>query len=126
MADTGATYPGLGSNEDRDGLPAWSNPVRIQTEVLYALWSGTDVASDWLRGSDFGFSVPIDATISGVKLNMLRAESSGSILNIKLYLVDGDGVNTGNSKHTTNEYWSGAEEVSYGGASDLWGATLTP
>lgn len=126
MPDTGATYPGLGSNEDRAGLPAWSNPTNIEWELLAATWSGTDQPSDWLRGSDFGFSVPTDATIVGVKLDMYRLEISGSVLNLLLYLVDSDGVNTGNSKHKTNEYWSGFQEVSYGGASDLWGATLTP
>jgi len=126
MADTGATYPRLGSNEDRAGLAAWSNPIAIQAVGGNAGWSGTDTYSDWLRGSDFGFSVPVDATILGVKLDMERLEVSGVITNSLLYLVDGDGNNTGDSKHRTHQAWVGAEEVSYGGAADLWGATLTP
>jgi len=126
MADTGATYPGLGSNEDRAGLAAWSNPIAIQAVAGNAGWSGTDTYSDWLRGSDFGFSVPVDATILGVKLDMERLEVAGAVSNSLLYLVDNNGTNTGDSKHATHQLWVGVEEVSYGGATDLWGATLTP
>lgn len=124
--DTGATYPGTGSNEDRGGLTAWADPTCIQAEANYASWSGTDVYSDYLRGSAFGFAVPSDAVITGVKLDMYREEVSGAISNSLLYLIDHTGATIGNTKHATNQAWSGLEEVSYGGSSDLWGATLTP
>lgn len=126
MADTGATYPGLGSNEDRGGLPAWSNPTNIQADGAYADWTGTDTYSDWLRGSNFGFSVPSGSIITGVQLDMKREEISGAVTNSLLYLVDDNGTNMGDSKHVTNQSWGSLEEVSYGGAADLWGATLTP
>jgi len=126
MPDTGATYPGTGANEDRADSPAWSNPTNIERELLAATWSGTDQPSDWLRGSDFGFSVPTDAVIVGIKLDMSRTKISGAVSNSLLYLVDENGTNIGGSKHATNQEWVGAQEVSYGGASDLWGATLTP
>lgn len=126
MADTGATYPRLGSSEDRAGRVAWTNPTYIQAVDNNAPWSDTDDVSDWLRGSDFGFSVPVDATILGVKLDMRRFEGGGVVSNSLLYLVDENGDNTGDSKHGTNQTWSGLQEVSYGGATDLWRATLTP
>ena len=127
MADTGATLPGLGSSEDRDGKAAWSSPTNIQAEagISNNLPAKNDYG-DWLRASDFGFSVPVDATIDGIKVEVSHYASSSGIKDSSLRLVDGDGNNAGDDKASATNWPTAQTTREYGGASDKWGASPTP
>ena len=127
MADTGAILPGLGSNEDRDGKVAWSNPTNIQAEANAAACNvGKTTYSDWLRASQFGFSIPSDATIDGIKVEINRYGGGTNINDSALYLVGADGNNTGDNKASATKWPTSAATATYGGATDKWNASPTP
>jgi len=128
--DTGATYPGLGSTEDRDGKVAWVIPTNIQAEANCASCmvavAGADY-SDWLRASHFGFAVPSGAIIDGIKVEINHEGSSANkIKDSSLRLVNASGVNEWDDKASASYWPTDPTTATYGGASDLWGATLTP
>ena len=127
MADTGATLPGLGSNEDRDGKVDWSNPTNIQTEANTASCTiGRYDYGDWLRASQFGFSIPSGATIDGIQVDINRTQGSTGICDSSLRLVDADGNNVGDDKASATSWPGSAGTATYGGATDKWNASPTP
>jgi len=126
MADTGATLPGTGSNEDRDGKDAWLNPANIEAEANYATVIASNDYVDWLRASNFGFSVPPAATIDGIKLEISRNFFSGPIWDDSLRLVDNGSVNRGDDKGSATHWPAIQATATYGGASDMWGYAWTP
>lgn len=125
MADTGFVSPGSGTSEDRDGKAAWGTPNNIlASEGTTANGQPGLDYTDWLRASNFGFAIPTGATIDGVEVTIERRASG--FRDDALYLFDGS-ANIGNNKADTATGWTGSDlVVTYGGAADLWGATLTP
>lgn len=70
---TAATSCGTGANVTTTGL-AWTNPGNITAaDAAFAthanLNSGTD-ATDGLKGTNYGFAIPSDATIVGIKVEI--------------------------------------------------------
>jgi len=128
MADTGATFPSLGSTEDRDGKPLWSNPTYIQAEANYAVCSVSgETYSGWLRASSFGFAIPSGATIDGIKVEISRCSpTAGVIKDSSLRLVDASGTNVGDDKASASYWLIDQTTATYGDASDTWGASPTP
>jgi len=127
--NTGATLPGLGSTEDRDNKQSWANPTNIQAEAGYTMCPvDAGIYSDWLRASDFGFTIPSAAVIDGIKVEINRRISVADAINdSSLRLVDASGTNVGDDK-ASGSYWSTgeAETAAYGGDADTWGASPTP
>ena len=129
MADTGAILPGLGSNEDRDGKNAWSDPTNIQAEANHADCTlPKNDYGDWLRASQFGFSIPSEATIDGIKVEISHLGAhENRVKDSSLRLVDGDGNNVGDDKASAVAWDALAQETfTYGGDSDKWNASPTP
>jgi hypothetical protein len=129
--------PALGE----DDVPAtggtthnWGTPTNIQTAALGDA-SITSSAGPWvfpyLRGSDFGFTIPASATILGIEAAIYYTSNAGSA-----YTEDEVRLAWGASAaslSTTNKASGGLPtvpaEATYGGAADLWGelsSTLTP
>lgn len=131
MADTGAILPGLGSSEDFNPVVgAWSNPTYIQTDVGLTYASRTiptDEYTDYLRASQFGFTIPGEATIDSVKVEINRKASATNAVALDyLYLVDGEGNNGTNRADPTNKWPTSPATATYQGAPSWWGLTLTP
>jgi len=126
--NTGATLPSLGSTEDRDGKVAWTDPTNIQAEAGYT-YSGilASTYSDWLRASDFGFTIPSTATIDGIKVEIYRAGSyTNKLKDSSLRLVDASGTNVGDDKASASYWLTAPTTVAYGSDGDTWGASPTP
>ena len=87
--------------------------------------------SRYLYVSNFGFTIPATATITGILTEVKRNYSGGSVggLGVKdsvVQLMDSLGVRIGTNK-ASNTPWTGISTyATYGNSSDLWGATLTP
>lgn len=129
MADTGATLPGTGTAEDRDSKVTWTTPGNITTEADYASQApDKNDYGDWLRASNFGFSVPSEATIDGIKvqINRMCHNYTDSLQDSSLRLVDGSGNNVGDDKASATYYPTTATTAEYGGSSDTWNASPTP
>jgi hypothetical protein len=87
-----------------------------------------------LRASNFGFSIPADATIVGIEGDIERRRSGGTTGQARDYsvrLVDDTGTLVGSDKAYTANNWPTTEGfvcdiACYGGPTDTWGTTLTP
>jgi len=113
----------------------WDNPNNIagsgHATVFLPIHNN---ASADLHASNFGFSIPSDAVINGIEVEI---KASGSInedcQGAGISLVDKNGeIGT---LGTLGDYWPDYDHVDYqdgddiffyGGSSDLWGATLSP
>ncbi len=127
MADTGWVSPGTIVSDDSYGSTAWSNPDNAKTSNnTYATNSGNTENSNYLKATNFGFSIPSGKTIDGILVDFERKASSAwgvSGLGERVRIVKSDGT-IGSTDRGDASYWSTTEAyVEYGGESDLWGET---
>ncbi|MFZ2975522.1 MAG: HYR domain-containing protein [Candidatus Moraniibacteriota bacterium] len=88
--------------------------------------TNTGHVSNHLKVSNFGFSVPAEATIMGIQVSIERKASASIVQDYLVKLVDDDGTIVG-SNHAHGEYWPTSDAVAtYGGPADLWGTAWTP
>jgi hypothetical protein len=126
----GPNNAGTGSNVDCPGA-AWTNPGNITTTGSpYATASlSYRATSQYLEGTNYGFSIPTNATIVGIQVTINRKSSSNSsgysINDVTVSLIKA-GTITGDNKATTADWPTSFETASYGSESDLWGTTWTP
>lgn len=91
---------------------------------------GSTVQSHILKCTTLGAPIPVDATIDGVIVSIVRRASNGgmeaAIKDASLRLFKA-GYAAGDDKADLATAWPTTEDVaSYGGDADLWGLTLTP
>ncbi len=81
--------------------------------------------SDFLNVTGFGFSIPSDATITGITVQIERSDSDSMTRDSVLRLLK-DGIQSGNNK-AVYSFWTPTDTViTYGSSSDLWGTNLSP
>jgi hypothetical protein len=117
---------GTGSNDNSVGTHAWTTPERISVNDESAAEAMADVFTaldtQRLKASDFNFSIPSDATIVGVEVEIDVHETPfGANPTEYISLVVG-GVAAGEEKSGANV--SGF--VTYGSPTDLWELDLEP
>lgn len=127
---TPTSLTGTGANDATIGTQAWLNPTNITTDdtdnasVALNGSAGTPT-SQYLTATNFGFSVPVGATILGVtaSFNRKRDALGGVVSDNAVKLVKG-GTVTGDNK--AGQSWSTTQSTqTYGGPIDLWGTGLT-
>ena len=138
MASSGPLYPGTVATEFYPGQEFdssdWIDPTGIGgSGGVYA--TVEDLGADGnrytylLKATNFGFSIPAGATILGVVAEIARAGTTNTstvddtVKIIKGGTIQGDNKSTGDSVPAGPPTW---ETNTYGGASDLWGLSLTP
>jgi hypothetical protein len=118
---TGATNTGTGSTwlTFSTGLNA--------ADAVYAHSSvAVSGSSRVLTSKGYGFAIPGTATINGIEIVVSRLNTAGVIADSSLRLALA-GTPSGTNKADTVTAWGGSQaNITYGGASDLWGLTLTP
>lgn len=132
----GPNFAGSGANAGTG--TAWTNPGNVTSNndanasvgVTAGAFSSGSVTSQRLDVTNFGFAIPGNATIKGVQAKIGRKRTgtavSGEATDDTVKLIKAGSV-TGNNKADTATDWPTTEtEAAYGGATDLWGATLTP
>ncbi len=132
-ATSGPRYPGTAASVDGPGYAAWTDPGYIAADdTSYATsyvpqYSGQDSSED-LQGTNYGFSIPLDATINGISVTIGRYSGYywGTVLNDQdLYLIKA-GAKVG-TDHASGSGWpTSIGTANYGSTSDLWGTTWTP
>ena len=129
----GPNSPGTGTTIDLGANnPAWSNPGNITASddswATVSLSAGFSV-SDALVATNFGFSIPLTATIDSIKVSIERSRSSGfAIVTDFVVQFTKDGTNpVGSNQAKWVSFWPTADAyVNYSDTSALWGTTWAP
>lgn len=137
MASAGPNSPGTLADDSSFGSVAWTNPSNAGTsDNSYATYNspgGTD--SHYLKATNFGFSIPSDATITNIKVEIERKQDNtfaGDTVDSVVKLVVGGAV-TGNNK-ASGASWPapfgggmGTDAyASYDYSVTTWGVTPSP
>jgi len=126
---TGPNSPGTAVN-DTSPMEAsdWINPGNILTsDDTYSTADVGQKFTNYLKATNFGFSIPAGATIDGI---LMEAEVKGTAssplaIDTGVFIVKADG-SIGTTNQATEAFISATESyVSYGSSSDLWGETWT-
>ena len=127
----GPNNAGTGTSVIGIGTVAWTNPSFMTaadaadaTSVL-----GANAISNYLRGTNYGFSIPSGAIINGISVTINRRSSSDaatkSIKDNTVQLVK-NGTIVGTNRANTVALWPTTKTpATYGTPIDLWGTTWT-
>jgi hypothetical protein len=135
-SNTASIFPGTAGTLSGGSL-FWANTGNVLADdSSYAdvTLSGT-AQSNYLRASNFGFSIPANATIVGIEGDIKRRRIGGTLGDARDYsvrLVDDTGAFVGSDKAWTATNWPITGDWAcngvgcYGGPADMWSTTLTP
>lgn len=130
-ASQGSYYPNSCTiDSSNGGNRGWLNESYArQSDNVRAYTSGltTGDKTVYLKCTNFGFSIPTNATITGIIMHLeRRADTSGMIRPGEVRLVKSDTIQT-HDKSSDDGYWGTSDYTSsFGSSSDLWGNTWTP
>lgn len=82
--------------------------------------------SDRINTTNYGFTVPYDATVTGVTVEVERhSAGADTVLDLEVRLLKATALVGSDKSSGTN--WPTTDTIAtYGGSSDLWGTTWTP
>lgn len=131
MATQGPLYPATAANDSSVGTTGWTFPNNARTENnVGAYILNVSSQSQYLVTSNFGFSIPIGATIDGIYVEIRNKGDyigGGTVTENSVVIRKSNGT-----FGSTNKAYSGGyiDDVyaykNYGGPSDLWGETWAP
>lgn len=107
-----------------DGL-AWTNPANAQTSNDTGATRSVDDGdvSDYLQCSNYGFTIPDGNRVTGITATIRRQASNTNVIDNTVVLLRA-GTRETSSLATTTTYSNGSyRDDSYGGTTNLWGAT---
>jgi hypothetical protein len=129
MSDTGWVSPGTMA-DDRSwstySNTHWNNVSNAtasdDTYVTLVTTDGVDNISYYLEASNFGFNIPVGATIDGIEFRVECKSTSVNTLD-EGKIVDGEGTllaanDRGDASINTTEKY-----IYFGGSTELWGAS---
>lgn len=120
---SGPLYPGTAADGGGPDV-VWTNPNNAKVDDGVNATTGSG-AGGWVSNelllTNFGFTVPTNSVVDGVKMEFQRSYSSAQDMDI--FLIK-SGVTVGNDKAGTGV--TAGDYISYGNSNDLWGTTLTP
>lgn len=129
MSTAGPNLAGTGADDAAVGTIAWANPGNITIEdanpSTATMTSST--TSHYLKATNFGFSIPDDATIDGITVEFKRSRGGGTpaVKDSAIRIVKGGAISTTNLSAAA-EWSTVLGWISFGGVSNLWGETWTP
>lgn len=122
---SGATF----SSDTSVGTTAFVSPSNVSaSDNTYATkLAGTPLTTYYLTVTNFNFSIPSNATVAGIEVNVegkkSLAQDTGRFSNVKLIL---SGSISGTSQSSSQELATSDSITTFGSSSNLWGNTLTP
>jgi hypothetical protein len=120
------------TSQSSSGKPLWSNTGNVagsNNSYATASLSGTFTATEDLRATNYGFSIPGTATIDGITLEIERKSTTVSgttARDSRVFLTKNGTATVGSNKAMATAWPSSDTYATYGGAADLWGTTWTP
>ena len=125
MASTGNIFAGTGEGNAGIGVTPWLTPENVVSD------NGSDAtcvgvgSSQYLVARNFDFSsIPAGVNIVGITVRVEASEHTAGTESLNGQLQNDSGTLVGSSKAETISGTSKAV-YTYGGAADVWGATLT-
>lgn len=132
-SSVGPNGAGTGANDSSFGTVVWNNPSNITTDdSSYAtaniVANGGNQDTEYLKATNFGFSIPTGATINGI---LFEAEAKQTTVSgiLDAHIVKGGSIGTTdlnsgflNQVNTTESFHS---IPSTGASTQLWGETWT-
>lgn len=111
------------------GTVAWNNPANaVSSNGSYATASVDGTATNYLRCTNYGFTIPAGATINGITVNVERRSSSaadGGSRDAVVRLIKGGVIGT-SDRATATVYPTADAYEAHGGAADRWGTSWMP
>ncbi len=127
---SGPLSPATSGNAAGTGSIAWTNTNNIFTSdnskaIMAATFTPGSI-SNYLEATNFGFSIPPTASVAGIKVEWEQfAGALGTVVDQSVRVIQAGSITSGERAKSTS--WPFFDTYStYGGASDLWGATWTP
>ena len=125
---------GTGANVSTGfGASSWSNAGNItasDNSYATATFNGGMGGGgfDYLKATNFGFSIDSGATIDGIEVIIERKDAGGSITDSEIKILNGDGsAGVGSSNKSGGAAWPTSDaSTTFGGSSDTWSETWTP
>jgi hypothetical protein len=111
------------------GSVTWNTPgnAGAQDEAYAEALNMDGETSDYLKATNFGFSIPVGATINGIVVEVDRyAQDPNAVSDAEVKIVK-NGV-IGSENKGAAGFWPTSDSntyVAYGGSSDLWNETWT-
>jgi hypothetical protein len=108
---------------------SWTNVASVNSsDDLYAIPVANLPTSgnytDFLRITNFQFSIPLGSVITGISVTVERSDANGKSKDSKVQIIKGGSIGTADKK--LNPAWSGTDAIqNYGTSSDLWSETWT-
>lgn len=127
MASQGPNSGSTFVNDTSLGSAAWSdlnNAAASDNLYAYAVLGG-NTTSYYLKATGFGFTIPDNATIDGIVVEVERSASGFYVRDARVYIVKGNAL-TGTNKANSTPWPSTDTYQTYGSPTDLWGTTWTP
>lgn len=130
MASVGPNNPGTAVVDTGVGTQTWINPNNVFTSNGGYAWTWTDITatSQYLKVTNFGFSIPSGATINGIVVEIERFAGLNDTRFVKdnrVRIVKEGTIQTTDLADTTNKWPTTDTYKTYGTSSELWGTTWT-
>lgn len=128
MASQGPLSAGTGANMAGIGTLTWNNPGNVtdSDDTRTSVVLGTNGVSRWLKVTNFGFTLPVDAVVDGILVEIERSGATGAtVIDNSLKIVQAG--SPAGTDHASGTLWQQTTDRvdSYGGSSDLWGLSWT-
>lgn len=125
MASQGPLIAGTGANDATWGDTAWFLPTRVTAEDGTATTCTPIAITNYIKATNFGFSIPAGATINGIQVEWKRASDGGVMIDSRVRIVKGGTI--GATDKSTGAIWTTMTLTwdSFGGATELWGHVWT-
>lgn len=131
MASQGPRYPTVAASVGPGDFP-WDTPDGIKTEggsFDAAINNNPGGFSEFLQGTNFGFTIPGGATINGIEFTINVVNNGlGHYHDQAMQVLKGGVLSTGSTG--LGGEWPATpptpENRTYGGPTELWGETWTP
>jgi hypothetical protein len=127
-ADEGPNFAGTVVNDASIGTVSWSSPhFAAGDNNSDASATINNNATNYLKATNFGFSIPDEATITGIKVEWQRNSrfATATTIDNAIRIVK-DGTIGSEDKSSATSWPSSLTYAEYGGEGDLWGETWTP
>ena len=127
LSSSGPLFTGTGTDLNDAGTP-WASVGNITAlDSSYATVNVSSLSlSNTLKGNNFGFSIPGNATVSGIRARVIAHSGTSSNGDISKVVLVKAGVQGTTNRAGINNLDTGDAFYSFGSSSDLWGDTWTP
>lgn len=130
----GVNTPSTVANDASFGVTAWTNPGNATVSDDSYATNASTIFTQYLKATDYGFSIPTDATIDGIEMHVeLHADFNvGGVSgrrwdekSVRL-VVGGIVVGTDYATLVTFPITTSDTTITYGTPTELWGLTISP